>query len=59
VTHKTPYPLKLETFRLICGSESTRPKKWAEQTREACKELEEAGLVQKALVEKGFIHCTR
>jgi hypothetical protein len=59
VTHKTPYPLKLETFRLICGSESTRPKKWSEQTREACKELEEAGLVQKALVEKGFIHCTR
>lgn len=59
VTHKSPYPLKLETFRLICGSESTRPKKWAEQTRDACKELEEAELVQKASVEKGFIHCTR
>ncbi|PSL90801.1 plasmid replication initiator TrfA [Pseudomonas sp. R9.37] len=59
VTHKSPYPLKLETFRLICGSESTRPKKWSEQTRAACKELEEAGLVKKTWVEKGFIHCTR
>lgn len=59
VTHKVPYPLKLETFRLICGSESTRPKRWAEQTREACKELEEAKLVQQAYVEKDAVHCVR
>ncbi|ARQ77112.1 hypothetical protein B6D87_23165 (plasmid) [Pseudomonas fragi] len=59
VTHATPYPLKLETFRLICGSESTRKKKWAEQSREACKELEEIGLVEKTWVEKDFIHCVR
>jgi hypothetical protein len=59
VTHKAPYPLKLETFRLICGSESTRPKKWAEQTREACKELEAAKLVQQAYVEKEAVHCVR
>ncbi len=59
VTHKTPYPLKLETFRLICGSESTRPKKWAEQCRAAGKELEDAHLVQRAYVEKDFIYCTR
>ncbi|MBD8829031.1 replication initiator protein A [Pseudomonas sp. CFBP 13602] len=59
VTHKAPYPLKLETFRLICGSESTRAKKWAEQTREACKELEAANLVQKAYVEKEAVHCVR
>ncbi|WP_426811711.1 plasmid replication initiator TrfA (plasmid) [Pseudomonas sp. WOUb67] len=59
VTHAAPYPLKLETFRLICGSESTRPKKWAEQSRDACKELEVVGLVQKTWVERGFIHCLR
>lgn len=59
VTHAAPYPLKLETFRLICGSESTRKKKWAEQSREACKELEQIGLVAKTWVEKDFIHCIR
>ncbi|MCK9709838.1 plasmid replication initiator TrfA [Pseudomonas syringae] len=59
VTHKVPYPLKLETFRLICGSESTRPKKWAEQTREACVELENSQLVEKAYVEKEVVYCVR
>ncbi|MGC6373662.1 plasmid replication initiator TrfA [Pseudomonas sp. S2.OTC.A_B10] len=59
VTHKTPFPLKLETFRLICGSQSTRAKKWAEQTRDACKELEDALLVQKAWVEKDSIYTIR
>lgn len=58
-THQKPYPLKLETFRLICGSESEREKKWAEQSREACKELVGAGLVAAATVDKGMIHCTR
>lgn len=59
VTHAEPYPLKLETFRLICGSESTRKKKWAEQSRDACKELESVGLVQKTWVENDHIRCLR
>lgn len=59
VTHQAPFPLRLETFRLICGSESTRKKKWAEQTRAACKELEEIALVEKTWVEKDFIYCKR
>lgn len=58
-THQKPFPLRLETFRLICGSESTRTKKWSEQSRFACKELEEIGLVTQARVEKGFIYCLR
>jgi hypothetical protein len=45
-THKEPYPLKLETFRLMCGSDSTRAKKWREQVGEACDELRENGLVE-------------
>lgn len=58
-THQKPYPLKLETFRLICGSESVREKKWAEQSREACKELVDVGLVTAANVDNGFIICQR
>lgn len=59
VTHQKPYPLKLETFRLMCGSESTRKNKWAEQARGACKELEDVSLVEKSWLEKDFIYCDR
>ncbi|MGP5477594.1 plasmid replication initiator TrfA [Pseudomonas helleri] len=59
VTHANPYPLKLETFCLICGSESTRIKKWTEQSKAAGKELMDVGLVEKTWVEKGYIHCIR
>lgn len=58
-THKEPFPLKLETFRLMCGSDSTREKKWKEQTVRAADELQESGLVEKAWVEKSLVYCTR
>ncbi|WP_039816534.1 plasmid replication initiator TrfA [Xanthomonas arboricola] len=58
-THKEPYPLKLETFRLMCGSDSTRTKKWREQVGEACDELRENGLVESAWVNDDLVHCKR
>lgn len=58
-SHKEPYPLKLESFRLMCGSDSTRLKKWKEQTAAACNELMESGLVQDAWVIKDEVRCKR
>ncbi len=58
-THKEPFPLKLETFRLMCGSDSTRPKKWREQVGGACEELREIGLVESAWVNNDLVHCKR
>lgn len=58
-THKEPFPLKLETFRLICGSDSTRPKKWREQVGKACDELRETGLVESVSVIDDLVHCKR
>ncbi|ECZ2944958.1 transcriptional regulator [Salmonella enterica] len=58
-THREPYPLKLETFRLMCGSDSTRVKKWREQVGEACQELHESGLVETAWVHEDLVHCKR
>ena len=58
-THKEPFPLKLETFRLMCGSDSTRPKKWREQVGGACEELCEIGLVESAWVNNDLVHCKR
>lgn len=58
-SHKEPFPLKLETFRLMCGSESTRAKKWREQVWVACKELKESGLVADAWVSSDSLGCRR
>lgn len=59
VSHKEPYPLKLETFRLMCGSDSARPKKWREQAALACSELTESGLIELAEVVGDSIRCKR
>lgn len=58
-SHQEPYPMMLETFRLMCGSESTRPKKWREQVGTACEELRESGLVEHAWVHDDLVHCKR
>ena len=58
-SHKEPFPLKLETFRLICGSESERAAKWKEQSKEACKELTDSGLVKSTWVDGNKIYCER
>ena len=58
-THRDPFPLKMEAFRLICGSDSDRPKKWREQTNKACQELTESGLVKTTFVAEDTIHCER
>lgn len=58
-SHKEPFPLKLETFRLMCGSESTRAKKWREQVGAACEELKESGLVAEAWVSADSLGCRR
>lgn len=59
VSHKEPFPLKLETFRLMCGSDSSRVKKWREQTGQACDELSKSGLVQISWVQGDAIYCKR
>jgi hypothetical protein len=58
-SHQEPYPMKLETFRLMCGSESTRLNKWREQVGNACGELHQSGLVEHAWVAKDLVHCKR
>lgn len=58
-SHRQPYALKLETFRLMCGSDSARPSKWKEQSKIACAELVESGLVKAAWVHQDEILCER
>jgi hypothetical protein len=58
-SHREPYPMKLETFRLMCGSESARLNKWREQVSEACDQLHKSGLVESAWVDHDLVHCKR
>lgn len=58
-THREPFPMKLETFRLMCGSDSTREKKWKEQVSHAADELQQSGLVESVWVHQNLIHCKR
>jgi len=59
VSHSEPFPMLLESFRLLCGSDSERPRKWTEQTNKACEELTRSGLVKKAWVTAGRVSCDR
>jgi hypothetical protein len=58
-SHKKPFPLKLETFRLMCGSETERLAKWKEQTKAACQELIASELVISSWIEDDLILCER
>lgn len=51
-SHGRPYPLKLETVRKMCNSDSMIDKRWRQQIVEACNELELSGLVKQAYVSK-------
>lgn len=59
VSHSEPFPILLESFRLMCGSDSERPKKWTEQSIKACEELTNSGLVKKSWVACNKIYCDR
>jgi len=59
VSHSEPFPMLLESFRLMCGSDSDRLKKWTEQTNKACEELNGSGLVKKSWVAGDKIYCER
>lgn len=59
VSHKEPFPLKLETFRLMCGSDSARMKKWREQAAQACEELTKSELIESSWVSGDAIYCKR
>ncbi|WP_407252064.1 plasmid replication initiator TrfA [Klebsiella pneumoniae] len=58
-SHRDPYPMKLETFRLMCGSETSTPRKWKQQVSKACDELNESGLVYNAFVNGSLVGCQR
>ncbi|HDP7352226.1 TPA: replication initiator protein A [Escherichia coli] len=58
-SHKEPFPLKLETFKMMCGSDTEQGWKWKQQAKDACTELAESGLVGSSWVQGDAIFCVR
>lgn len=59
-SHLRPFPLKLETLRKMCESDSMIPKRWRQQVKEACAILEASNLVRRAYVsENDLTHFER
>ena len=55
-SHRHPYPLDCEKFRLMCGSKNTDKSSWRQKVRKACEELLTAGLAAFASLDtKGSI----
>ena len=58
-SHKEPLPLKLETIKMMCGSDAEQGWKWTQQAKDACAELAESGLVGSSWVQGDAIYCVR
>jgi hypothetical protein len=58
-SHRQPFPLMLESFWKLCRSDCADKHKWAAMVREACRELEGAGMVKKAWVANQRVYCER
>ena len=61
LSHKEPYPLAVQSFLLMCGSDTANdePKRQNAAARTVCAELVKKGIVKNAEVKDGFIHIER
>ena len=58
-SHKHPFPLQVERFRLMCGSSSQALTGWRRTVRQACEEIESRKLVQRVYLEDDNIITLR
>lgn len=58
-SHKQPFPLRLDTFYKMCASTCQTTGKWKSMVKDACGEVQDAGLVRKAWVLNELIYCER
>ena len=49
-SHKHPYPLSLEKFRQICGSNDSNTSSWRQTVKKACVEVQQSGIVKLAFL---------
>ena len=49
-SHKHPYPLDIDRFKNMCGSDDSSKTSWRQTVRKACKEVEDAEIVARAIL---------
>lgn len=58
-SHKHPFPLTLEKFRRMCGSNDASVTSWRQTVKKACSEAETAGIASRVFIKEGFICCVQ
>ncbi len=59
-SHKVPYPLKVEQFRQMCGSNELNLPNWRRNVKRACAEIQKKGIAKLVELDKGDnIHIIR
>jgi hypothetical protein len=58
-SHKQPFPLKLEKFREMCGSQDTSLTSWRQTVRRACAEIEEKAIAKWTKLQDDNIYCAK
>jgi hypothetical protein len=51
-SHQVPHPLSVEKFRQMCGSIDRSDRSWRQNVKSACQELQDAGIVSQASLNK-------
>ncbi|MDD2739664.1 MAG: plasmid replication initiator TrfA [Methylomonas lenta] len=58
-SHKHPFPLSIEKFRQMCGSNDANITSWRQTVKRACAEIENVAIAAHASLKDGFISCVR
>lgn len=58
-SHKYPFPLALEKFRQMCGSNDAQITSWRQTVKKACAEVQAAAVAHHAVLKEGLICCVR
>lgn len=56
-SHKHPFPLSLEKFQQMCGSNDSNTRSWRQTVKRACAEVQEAKIAETAFLSKDDKIC--
>lgn len=55
-SHKEPFPLTLEKFNGMCGSDNATPRSWKQKVKQACEEIQNNGFAKDSYVDGDKIY---
>jgi hypothetical protein len=56
-SHNHPFPLNIEKFRRMCGSNGSSLTSWRQTVRKACVEVERAAIAARVMLQNDYIYC--